>query len=988
MKKLFFTMLGVCAMLCATSCSDETIVSTVEGESMVEFTVELTDGSDASRAISDGLTVEELYCEVYSMAGTEPARLTDLDQYVKQMETTVNDKGQTVKTATIRMALVKGQAYNVLFWAQAPGAYDASDLRNITVAPATANTESKDAFTAVYKTDKVTGPIKETITLTRPFAQINFGTTIQDYEDALKAGIDFGAASKEIQGTLASKIVASHGATIYDALTETSKDDGQGLTFGWAEVDSMIINETLNVGGVEYKYLATAYMLVPGGKESNVSDVTMEIETGLNENITLTVPFAPVQRNYRTNVLGNLLTNTADFTVIVDPNYNPQDNNIGIDQTENVSTAAELQAAINAAVLGNNVITFDADITAESIIVPQNEGINIVINGAGHKFDGTFYLYGNARNNGTETLTFNEINFEHSEGSIDFISSNSTDSEKRYAHNVTVENCTFTGNDNGDVVAMRYRQCYNMSVANSTATGLHSLMWATGCSSIAVDNVDVNSKSGGVSVGTSENVVVKNSNITVANDYGYGLRADASGAYKMSVENCELTADAPVLLRKASGAYALTLSGNNTLTTTKTYQIIVTGSDFEEGKELTAPTGEYTLTGAEGFIVYPVIKTVETTEEFVEVMAMNPYLVNLAGDIDMNNVAWAQVGTSEAPFTGTINGNGHKISNLNITGDYYAGFIAYAGKDAVIKDLTLENVNVNSNKYAAGVVCEALEGVTLENVKVSGEIKGASYACGLVHEANNVVIKNCENNANVTAKVCGGIASWITNATVENVVNKGNVTSTTGGAAGISNRFSGTMKNAVNSGEITSAGNEPAAGVVAVQLGATTYEYCYNYGNVTSTADNANASAGGILGQTPSASATLKYCANYGNITAEQSYAAGIAYSLYNEQVKAYYCYNAGAVAGTDGAGAIAPKPEFGQSNIANYCLNAGEVSSSAGIVYQGSVKNVSCYYYNGDQLLNVADNSAVAMEDALNVLNGGDDKDFFTVENGKIVVK
>lgn len=769
MKKLFFTMLGVCAMLCATSCSDETIVSTVEGESMVEFTVELTDGSDASRAISDGLTVEELYCEVYSMAGTEPARLTDLDQYVEQMETTVNDKGQTVKTATIRMALVKGQAYNVLFWAQAKGAYDASDLRNITVAPATANTESKDAFTAVYKTEKVTGPIKETITLTRPFAQINFGTTIQDYQDALKAGIDFGVASKEINGTLASKIVASHGATTYDALTETSKDDGQGLTFGWAAVNTMIQEETLNVGGVAYKYLATAYMLVPGGKESNVSDVTMEIETGLNENITLTVPFAPVQRNYRTNVLGNLLTNTADFTVIVDPNYNPQDNNIGIDQTENVSTAAELQAAIDAAVLGNNVITFDADITAESIIVPQNEGINIVINGAGHKFDGTFYLYGNARNNGTETLTFNEINFEHQGGSIDFISANSKDSEKRYAHNVTVENCTFTGNDNGDVVAMRYRQCYNMSVMNSTATGLHSLMWATGCNSIEVDNVDVNSKSGGISVGTSVNVVVKNSNITVAGDYGYGLRADASADYKMNVENCELTADAPVLLRQASGAYALTLSGNNTLTTAKAYQIIVTGSDYAADKELTAPTGEYTLTGAEEFIVYPLFNAVTSSSDVLTAIQEGKSVV-LAGDVDMGTTQLA----IDKPVTIDLNGNSLNTQNayggitLKNGASIKNGTINHTGNTAAVKAWqveAIENVTINvtptDGKVKGGIVVQSGSETyigSIKNVTITGTTNGIeTYNCGWSNREKPVI--GYMENVNIDATDTGILLS-------------------------------------------------------------------------------------------------------------------------------------------------------------------------------------------------------------------------------------
>lgn len=334
MRKLFFSMLGTGALLFSTACSDESIVQDVKGDQSVQFTVELTDGSDASRAISDGLSVDELYCEVYSVDNNGVAHyLPDLDKDAVTMTETVYE-GKKTMTAKVDFALVKGQNYKVVFWAQAEGAYTIAEnengkLTNITVATSEskANDESKDAFTAVEEIT-VSGPISKTITLRRPFAQVNFGTTPQDYEDALKAGIDFSAASKVIAGNLASKIAVSHAATAYNALTETSVDDGTGVTFGWAEVKTMVENEVLNVGSVEYKYLATAYMLVPGGKaESNVTDLEMEIETGLNENITLKVPFAPVQRNYRTNVLGNLLTNTADFTVIVDPIYNNPDYN-------------------------------------------------------------------------------------------------------------------------------------------------------------------------------------------------------------------------------------------------------------------------------------------------------------------------------------------------------------------------------------------------------------------------------------------------------------------------------------------------------------------------------------------------------------------------------------------------------------------------------------------------------------------------------------
>ena len=360
--------------------------------------------------------------------------------------------------------------------------------------------------------------------------------------------------------------------------------------------------------------------------------------------------------------------------------------------------------------------------------------------------------------------------------------------------------------------------------------------------------------------------------------------------------------------------------------------------------------------------------------------------VILGADVVLTE-AWTPVGTSENPFNGIFNGNNHKITGLKVSDTDYAAFIAYVGKDAQIKNLTLENVDINSTKHAAGVVCIASEGVTLENVTVSGEIEAPSYAGGLLHNAANAVVKNCVNNANVIANRAGGIASWVTvNAMLENVENNGDITGAVG-ASGIAHGFAGTIKNAVNNGDVTSNNFEAAAGIAGVQKAASTYEYCYNYGAIKSTYDDANASAAGILGQSAGSASTLKYCANYGTVTAEQSYAAGIAYSLYGT-INASYCYNAGTIAGADGAGAIAPKAQFGTGDKASYCLNAGVVSSANGTVYQGSNNNTSCYYYNASDLLNVSNNAAVAEADALAVLNGGSDKSFFTTEGGKIVVK
>lgn len=383
--------------------------------------------------------------------------------------------------------------------------------------------------------------------------------------------------------------------------------------------------------------------------------------------------------------------------------------------------------------------------------------------------------------------------------------------------------------------------------------------------------------------------------------------------------------------------------------------------------------------------------SVKSAEELVNAFGA-ALEIEIAADIDLSNTAWTPVGTEDAPFVGSINGQGHTLSGLNASGDY-AALIAFAGANTSVKNVVFEDVNIDSSKYGAAVVAVGNDNVVVENVTVSGTVKAASYAAGIVclnseKEDPSVTIKNCVNNATVTSNRAGGVAAWMTgNSVIEGCVNNGDVTGAIS-ACGITNRIQGSVKNCVNNGTIVGNGTEASAGIAGTQTAASSYEYCYNYGNVTTTKDNANSSAAGILGQANKA-ATINYCANYGAITAEKSYAAGIAYSLYGT-ITASYCYNEGAVIGEEAAGGIAPKAQYGANDTAKYCLNAGALTatSAKGKVYQGSNKNTSCYYYNAGALLNVADNAAVAEADALAVLNGGADANFFSVANGVITVK
>lgn len=804
--------------------------------------------------------------------------------------------------------------------------------------------------------------------------------------------------------------------TTFNAVKGTISGDNTTKTFTYdyiAEIRDNMANHVYNAdydamvdakGRASHMTLFTDYILAedeqsPINFKMTVSDKIKEIKVvDFNTEI-------PVQRNYLTTIIGDVLTTNVNVEVNISDDFAGEINKDMVF----VGSVEELQAAINNFVNGQHIL-FANDIKG-SVLVNQLDGKDYIIDGNGYKLEGNIEINGDGRQAGLDSVTIKNINFTTSEATINFIDANENEKygkKYNYAHNVYVENCSFEGAGE-NVVGLKIRQAKNVVVKNCVANVGHSLAQLYGCNGVTIDGVEV--KAGrGISLGTSTNCVIKNSTFDVDS---YGLRAEPSAT--LSVENSTIKADQPIVVRKLSaGSYAVTIDEASVLETSKDFQVVFTNGADDAAYVI--PVGTFAINDNDKFKVYPrnisegVVYDGETfAVESAEGLNWFAAYVNggynfagkvvaLAANVDLAGAEWTPVGTLDAKFNGVFDGQNNKIENLKIDSEGAVAMFAYVGEEAAFKNVTLENVDIKSARNAAGLLfCNykdasaAYNGgnLLIENVTVSGNIECPNYAAGIAFDLANVTMKNCVNNANVVAGASAGLVAWIEkNGVLENVVNNGNVFGGTT-AAGIANRFGGSIKNATNNGEITAEGPMPAAGIVAVNLTTSTYDYCYNYGKVVSKYNGANASAAGILGQAPSASnkPTLNYCANFGEIVAEQSHASGIFYSLYGAAT-ANYCYNAGVVTGADGAGAIAAKPEFSGSNKINYCLDGGVATATAAINAKGKNVYTSCYYYNNGELLNVADNAVVAVDAALAVLNGGADAEFFANENGVIVVK
>ena len=146
-------------------------------------------------------------------------------------------------------------------------------------------------------------------------------------------------------------------------------------------------------------------------------------------------------------------------------------------------------------------------------------------------------------------------------------------------------------------------------------------------------------------------------------------------------------------------------------------------------------------------------------------------------EIDVSSTIWKSIG-ADGEFKGTIDGNGATVSgvtlpatttikdmnmlNCSSTGNqdkFAIGFIAYLGKGATLKNITLEvNYEVTSevtDGVQLGGAVGYLDGGTLENVTVKGMVKGAHRVGGVVGAMSSGTITNCINEATVITTGCG-----------------------------------------------------------------------------------------------------------------------------------------------------------------------------------------------------------------------------------------
>lgn len=344
MRKSILTLMSIVALF-VTSCvqADVDGVQTIGDEAVVSLNV--ATAASSSRTIADGEKATKLQYAVYDENWNHI--------YTAEAVTLVDRK------ATLELSLLTGSTYNFAFWADADKGYYTPDFPNkkvsVSYTGAEANDENRDAFYGIL-TVEVKGTTQASVDLKRPFAQVNFGTSDLDRAEAL--GFDVNDYTTKFT------------VSTYETLNfvDGSVEDAVEVTF--AAKAPQTETATLTAGGKNYTWIAMNYVLCPEA-DTSLSVCTMEATDG-TKNFKVEYPMAPARRNWKTNLVGTLFTDSTKVEVEVTPGTGGDNTEVVVKAT--VTTAQELKDALegdaNLIELGNDIDLNDLLASVRSVADP------------------------------------------------------------------------------------------------------------------------------------------------------------------------------------------------------------------------------------------------------------------------------------------------------------------------------------------------------------------------------------------------------------------------------------------------------------------------------------------------------------------------------------------------------------------------------------------------------------------------------------------
>lgn len=442
MKKLLFFVALAATMLFANSCSKED-VATSSNDVQLNFALGIN-GIMGTRTTVD-MTVDQLSYSIFDANGNL------LENFGADGIEVIENAFAGGACENVSVSLVKGQTYTILFWAQDSScdAYTVTAKQNgLTVDVdynGGNNDETRDAFYA-SETFTVEGDAVIDVVLKRPFAQINLGVTAEDWNTAVASGIN----------------ITKSKATIKNVPTSINLLDGSvsgetAVSYDFASIPTEATRaasnvKTLTVDDEAYKWLSMSYVLTDESKSTLEADgLQFTLETSNGDEIVFDEGLhnVPLQRNWRTNVVGNVLTGNVDFKVAVDNVFY---------HTATVSNVEDFKAALKDTNV--QIIKLEAGVYDLNYVVMRKG--NLIIKSADANNPATI-MGALAIAAPTKSVEFENLKFDVSDNSTVKLGHQYLDRYERksivpiYASQVSFKGCVFSNlYDTRSVVAINY----------------------------------------------------------------------------------------------------------------------------------------------------------------------------------------------------------------------------------------------------------------------------------------------------------------------------------------------------------------------------------------------------------------------------------------------------------------------------------------------------------------------------------------------------
>lgn len=304
MKKQFILLLTAVALL--VSCSNDN--TNFEGETVqVSFCAEIPQAM-GTRAATSNLTVNKLVCAVFDENNNEIATLRETIDIINGQDPVFSPR------------LIKGNSYKIAFWAMKDDCYNVADMTNISRNdnPAIPHNEAEyDAFTYATEIEVLNSEQKE-VTLTRPFALLNAGISSEDWNAVTN---DFGL-------TPTTTVVTYEGKKCFNALSGEPVGTAGNISY------EMPVGGTVTVEGKTYNSIASCYILpyyLPIQTTDVKSLIYFTIKDQDGDDIrSVEIHSVTLQSNYKTNIVGSILTGTVKYTISISNAFAGDKENINI----------------------------------------------------------------------------------------------------------------------------------------------------------------------------------------------------------------------------------------------------------------------------------------------------------------------------------------------------------------------------------------------------------------------------------------------------------------------------------------------------------------------------------------------------------------------------------------------------------------------------------------------------------------------------------